>query len=246
MATTTIPKIKVHKRERTGSRYAARLREKGQLPAVVYGHGQEPLHVSLDAKEMDHLLHQHTHILEVEADGKTEPCLIKDVQWDHLGSTVVHVDLARVDLSESVTVEVDLVLVGEAPGLKETGAILEHPVAVIEIECLATQIPQNIKVDVSALNAGDVITVADLKLPEGVTTTLDEDTVLATVTIVQEAVEEVIAPAAGGEEPEVIGRKPEEGEGEGEAAAGGAKPAAGAKTAAGAKPAAAAPKGDKK
>ena len=230
MATNQIPQIEVEKRERTGSRYSARLREKGLLPAVIYGHGQDPQHVSLNRKKFSDLLHNHVHILEVQLDGSANPCLIKDVQWDHLGDTLMHVDLARVDLTERVTVEVELLLVGEAPGLKETGAILEHPVSMIEIECLATQIPESIKVDVSGLNAGDSIVASDLKLPEGVTTTLDEDTVVATISIVEEAPEAEVLEVAAGSEPEVIGRKEEEGA-EGDAkAAGGAKSTGGGKS----------------
>ncbi len=230
MATKEIPQIQVEKRERIGSRYAARLRQKGLLPAVIYGHGRDPLHVSLNRKKFSDLLHGHTHILEVKLGNETDPCLIKDVQWDHLGDTLMHVDLARVDLNERVTVEVELKLVGDAPGLKEAGAILEHPVSMIEIECLATQIPDSIIVDVSGLNAGDAIIASELKLPDGVTTTLDEDTVVATISIIAEAEEAEVVEGATGTEPEVIGKKLEEGT-EAAPAPGGAKPAAGAKSA---------------
>lgn len=227
MAKREIPKVKVQHRDRLGSRYAARLRKAGQLPVVIYGHKKEAIHATANAEEFHDLLHRNTHLVEVVVDKSTEPCLVKDVQWDHLGSVIVHVDLARVDLNERVKVEVPLVLVGEAPGLKETGAILEHPFTEIEVECLATEIPDNVKADVSNLKVDDTLTVKDIKLPEGVTTTLDPDTIIAVITVVKEEVVEVAAPAEGSTEPEVIGKKVEEGV-EGAAPAAGAKPAAGA------------------
>ncbi len=213
MSSKPIPQVAVAKREKLGSRYAARLRNPGRLPAVVYGHHQDPLHVSADAKELINVLHSHAHVIEVKVDDKTEPCLVKDVQWDHLGSKIVHVDLERVDLNETVTLEVDLKLVGEAIGLKEGGAILEHPLSSIEIQCLVTQIPDDIKVDVSNLAVGDTLLVRDLKLPTGVKTTLDEETVVASVSKVKEVVIETTPAegAAAAAQPEVIGRKAEDG-----------------------------------
>src|SRR6266480_776211 len=124
MATTKIPQVQVQPRQRTGSRYAARLREAGRLPAVIYGHKTEPLHVSLDRRQIVDLIYAHAHLLEVMLDSQPQPVLVKDVQWDHLGTTIVHLDLTRVDLTERVKVHVPLALTGEAPGLKEEGAIL--------------------------------------------------------------------------------------------------------------------------
>jgi large subunit ribosomal protein L25 len=228
MAKREIPKEKVQQRDRLGSRYAARLRESGQLPVVIYGHKKDPIHASAVAEEIHDLLHRHTHLVEVVVDSTTEPCLVKDVQWDHLGSKIVHIDLARVDLNERVTVDVPLVLVGEAPGLKEAGAILEHPVTEIEVECLATEIPESIKADVSQLKVDDALTIGEIKLPEGVTTTLDADTIVAVISVVKEEVAEPVVAAEGGAEPEVIGKKAEEGEGAaGAPAAGGEKKPAG-------------------
>lgn len=209
--TQQLPSIHLQRREKTGSRYAARLRRAGRLPAVLYGRGQPPIPVWVDQHQMLHLLHQHAHILQAVLDGQTQPCLVKDVQWDHLGSQIIHIDLERVDLTQRVTVEVDLILTGEPIGLKEAGAILEHPLSRIEIECLATQIPQAIKVDISHLRVGDTLLVRDLKLPEGVRTTLDPETLVAQVVLVkEEVVEAAPAEAEAAAEPEVIGRKPAE------------------------------------
>src|SRR5690554_1476781 len=102
MATKEMPKLKTEARERLGTRYARRLRAEGKLPAVVYGHEQEPVSVTVDAGELQDILHSHAHLVEVDIAGQTGPCLIKDVQWDHLSTTIIHVDLTRVDLSEEV------------------------------------------------------------------------------------------------------------------------------------------------
>ena len=209
MPTQQIPRINVEVRDRIGTRYAQRLRRAGRLPAVIYGHKQEPVHVSLDALEVAELLHHNTHLVEAVLADKTEPCLIKQVQWNHLGSQVVHVDLTRVDLSETVTVPVELELVGEAVGLKEAHSIMEHPFSEIEIECRAAEIPEKITLDVSALKVGESLTVADLQLPDGVRCVLDDDVVLATVRVMtaEPQVEEV--ELAEGAEPQVIGKAEE-------------------------------------
>lgn len=222
MAKREIPKIAVESRNQLGKRYAARLRKAGRLPVVVYGHKKDPLHVSVNHLEMNDLLHNNTHLLEIVLDKKAEPCLVKDIQWNHLGSQVVHVDLTRVDLTERVKVDVELTLTGEAIGLKEGGTLLEHFITSLPIECLATEIPDRVRVDVSHLKVDDTLTVKELKLPEGVTTSLSPEAIIAAVhTIAEEVVAPAAAGAEGGAEPEVIGGKKTE---DGEAA-----PAAGAK-----------------
>jgi large subunit ribosomal protein L25 len=208
MSTATIPTIEATVRERTGSRYTARLREQGRMPVVVYGHGQEPAHLSVDSEEINELLHQHAHLMTIKVDGKEETVVLKDAQWDHMSSNIIHLDLARVNLSEEVTVEVELTFTGEAVGLKTAGAILEHPMSSIEVTCKASDIPEIIKVDVTALKTGDTLTVADLKLPEGVVAATDGEAIVATVHVMAEQPENEAA--AGEGEPEVIGRPAKE------------------------------------
>lgn len=206
-----IPSISVEPRDRTGTRYAERLRKTGQLPAVIYGHQKDPVHVALNAKRLTELVYDNAHLLQVQLNQTTESCLIKDVQWDYLGKSIIHVDLARVDLSETVEVEIGVELVGEAAGLKEEGAFLDNPVSEISIECRADSIPELIEVDVSGLGVDQAITVADLKLPAGVKCTMDPETIICQVSIAEEEAAPTEA-AAEGAEPEVIGKKPEEGE----------------------------------
>lgn len=214
MATRTIPRIDVQIREQVGGKTAAHLRKQGMLPAVIYGHKKDPVHVSVNHRELSDLLHQHTHLLEVDIASSIEPCLVKEIQWDHLGTTIIHVDLARVDLTESVTVSVGLELVGEAIGLKEAGTILQHPMSEIEVTCLASDIPNSIRVDVRELNVDDAITAGQLKLPPGVALAGNADAIVATVKTLAIAEEEEEAVEAGGDEPEVISRPASEEEGE--------------------------------
>lgn len=210
MATAQMTTIEVQGRDQTGSRPTARLRAAGRLPVVIYGHKQDPLHVSVDRKQFTDLLHRHAHLVEVSIDSATEPCLIKDVQWDHLGSQIIHVDLTRVDLTERVTVSVQIEMVGEAAGLKEAGALLERPLSEIEVECEAANIPASIRVDVSALEVGQSMSVADIQLPEGVSPATDLDTVIAAIRVLaEEPEEEPVADTVEGE-PEVIGGKKDE------------------------------------
>lgn len=218
MATRQIPKVQGQRRERTGSRYARRLRAAGQLPAVVYGHKQAVEPVAIDYRQFSDLVSEHHHLLELEFDARTEPCLIKEVQWNHLGTQIVHVDLTRVNMSEEVELNVEVTLVGEPTALQEEGAILNHPETSITIACRADQIPESLSHDISELQVGESVTVADLKLPDGVRAVTDPETMLAQIQVVQEEPEEEEV-AAEGEEPEVIGKGPEEGEeGEGEQA----------------------------
>lgn len=207
------PTLAASTRTKLGSRYALRLREEGKLPGVVYGHKQDPVHIAFDAKLFTEILHQSAHLINIEIDGKAEPCLIKDVQYDYLDTTPVHVDLARVDLNEEVEVELEVEFVGQAVGLKEAGAMLDHPQTSIVISCKANAIPESITHDVSALEVGGEVKVSDLALPAGVTAVTEADTLLAHI-IVQAAVADDTDDEAGDAEPEVIGAKKEDGEGE--------------------------------
>lgn len=210
MSTTTIPVVTATVRERTGSRYTARLRNEGRLPVVVYGHGETPLHLSVDAEQINELLHQHVHLLTISLDGKEQSVVVKEAQWDHLSTTIIHLDLARVNLSEEVTVEVELNFTGDPVGLKTAGAILEHPLSSLEVTCKASDIPEVITIDVSALEAGASMTVAELTLPVGVVATADGETIVASVHVMAEQPEEEEGEASDAE-PEVIGRPAKEG-----------------------------------
>jgi large subunit ribosomal protein L25 len=223
------PTLKAAPRERLGSRYAKRLRTSGKLPAVLYGHGTAPMSITLDEKETITSLKAGAHVVKLAMEGgSTETCLVKDLQFGWLGDNVIHVDLARVDLDEVVTVKVRLQFVGTPESAKKPGAVLTHDVTELEIECKVRDIPEEIRVDLGGITA-DVYTVGEFKLADGLKAVTDPHAALSrVVTIAEEAEGEAAAPTAGAE-PEVLTAKKDK---EGEA---GAAPAAGAKAAAPAK-----------
>jgi large subunit ribosomal protein L25 len=216
MATQSI-NIAAEPRSALGSRANKRLRDTGKVPGVVYGHKEAVVPVSLPKKELVNHLNHGTHVFDLSLDGKAEKVLVKEVQYDHLGIEVLHVDFARVSADERVEVTVPLELKGEPAGESE-GGVLQQIVAELEIECLVTDIPSVIVHNVSEMKLDDVLHIKELKLPPGVKALQDEDLVVAQVKTIEE---EVAAPTEeGAAEPEIIGRKPEEGEEAAAAAAG--------------------------
>lgn len=207
------PVLEAQTRTKLGSRYAIRLREEGKLPAVLYGHKQDPVHVSIGARELRDVLHHGAHLIEVQIDGNAEPCLIKDVQYDYLDTTPVHVDLARVDLNEEIEIELEVEFKGNPKALDEAGAMLSTPHTSVTVSCKANAIPEALICDVSELGLEDSIYVNDLKLPAGVTLAADANFLLAQI-VIQQAVAEDTEDEGSEGEPEVIGEKKDEGGGE--------------------------------
>jgi large subunit ribosomal protein L25 len=184
------PTLIASKRERLGTRYAQRLRKAGQLPAVIYGHGSDPVSVSVDGKKtLAHLHHgQHVFNLEIEGEG-TETCLVKDLQFGFLGDNVIHLDLTRVNLDERVKILVHLDLHGELKTANDPGAIVMHDYAEIEVECAVRDIPESIRVDLEEYESS--INVGELKLPEGMVAITPADTNIIHVQIAAEEPEEL-------------------------------------------------------
>jgi large subunit ribosomal protein L25 len=196
------------KNKGTGTRVARRLRARGKVPAIIYGHKQAPVPIALESEAVWDLIKRATHLAELSVDGgASETVLIRDVQWDHLGKEIIHLDFARVSAEESIETEVRLDLKGTAPGLAE-GGVLEQLVHSVRVTCRAGSIPDTIRIDVTNLHVGEAVHVRDLALPAGVTLDADPDQLL--VHIVARAAEAAPAPAVEAEEttqPEVI--KPE-------------------------------------
>ena len=209
--------LKAEIRQGLGSKDAAKLRKKGQIPAIVYGHKQEPVSIALDAKSFREGLQSGHRLMEVEINNKNETLLIKEVQYDYVGTDIIHVDLMRVDVTEMVRVTVPIELKGTAKGAAEGGMVETHT-GNLEIECRVTQIPEQIVVSVKEMALGDAIHAKDIQLPEGVKLISSPELLVATCHVVAEVktTEELEAemPAA----PEVITAAKEEPE-EGEAAA---------------------------
>ncbi|MGQ9649415.1 MAG: 50S ribosomal protein L25 [Phycisphaerae bacterium] len=203
-----IAQLKAETRQGVGSAVARRLRKAGKLPAVLYGHGQRPENLVVSAHDVQNLLEHKTHVLELLVGSGRQQVLIKDVQFDHLGLRPIHVDFARVSLTERVEVSVPLDYRGTPVGVTE-GGLFDAAVVDIEIECLVTEIPESIRVNVADLKIGDLLHVKDLVLPEGVRAVTPGETIICSVRA-KVAEEEVVAAAEAEEgpaEPEIIGRK---------------------------------------
>jgi large subunit ribosomal protein L25 len=221
MASQTIT-VKAETRDQRGSRANKRLRDQGLLPGVIYGHKQDVLPITLPRKEtVGHLSHG-AHVFSLALGGKTETVLVKEVQYDHLGIEVIHVDFARVDLNERVTVTVPIELRGTPKGAAD-GGVLSQVMADIEIECVVTDIPDVIKHSVADMELDSVLHIKDLKLPAGAKATHSGDQIIATVRAIVETAAAVTEAAEGAAEPEIIGKKKEDEAAEGDAAAAPAK-----------------------
>lgn len=211
----TTTQLSAKKRERTGSRYSQRVRNAGGLPAVVYGHKEEPVSITLDAHETIMHLSKGEKVFELDIDGTKQHVLLKDLGYDYLGTNIIHADFARVDLNERVDVNVHLRFVGEAQGLKTSGAIMMHPHTEIELNVLITNLPDHIDVDVSGMQVGDVMHASDVKLPlDSMKLVGDDDPIVAQIVMkaVQEDEGEAGEVGAEGASPEVIKEKKEDAE----------------------------------
>ena len=202
-------------RQENGSQAARRLRRKGLVPAILYGHKEATIMLTLNLDEVTKALRHGARVVDLKTEGgKEEKAFIRELQWDHLGKSLLHVDFTRVSLDERITVTVRLELRGIAPGVN-AGGVLDQPLHELEIECLAISIPESIRVNIAELQMGAVIYVKDLHLPEGITTTADPDAIVVHVTTPVAEVEPGAIPEAGGTaEPEVIGKTKEEEESE--------------------------------
>jgi large subunit ribosomal protein L25 len=206
-------KLKVTKREVRGTKACRRLRAEGQIPAVIYGHGQDPVAVQMPAEEFERALRHHSRMFDLRLGRKKESVLLRDIQHDSLGDEIVHADFVRVAMDETIEIEVPVTLKGKP---KVEHAVLQQTLASLQIECLPSDIPEEILAPVGHLEMSQSISVADLELPEGVTAVTDPETVVATLTpatVEEEPAEEAAAAVEAVEEPEVIGREeePEEG-----------------------------------
>jgi len=200
-------RIQAESRAGLGTRAARAFRKEGRLPAVIYGHNEPPEHVTLPRHELEVAIAHGARTLEVELGGQRKQYLIKEVQYDHLDRTVVHMDLARVDLHERVRVRVGVELRGIPKGAAE-GGVLEQVLAEIEVECRVTDIPKTLHPLVSNLGVGDLLLVKDLELPPDVVAVTGPEERIATVRVpLAQPVAEVTAEAEPVvAEPERIGR----------------------------------------
>lgn len=194
-----LPRISAFKRDKLGSIESRRIRRAGRIPAVVYGHEQEPAHVCVEDHDLQNLIKNRERVFEIDVDGQVEETILRDLQWDTFGTQILHVDLMRINASERVTVEVPVQLRGTSPGVV-SGGILEQPLHSLELDCLAHSIPDNIPVRINALEMGDAIHVRDIEVPRGAKFHNAEDQVVVHVLAPKgEEAEEAEAPEAAAE-----------------------------------------------
>ncbi len=198
--------LNVEVRQNRGTREARRLRRNGKIPAVLYGHGQESVSLTVGQDELAAVLRHHSRLLDLKG-GVSESALIREMQWDVFGIEVLHVDFARVSADERIEVQVSVELRGTAAGVND-GGVIEHLLHEVTIECLAIAIPDRIQVRINQLNKGDAITVGQLELPEGVKMLSDPEDIVVQCT--EAAGEDELELHGETAEPEIIGRKAEE------------------------------------
>ena len=213
-------------REGTGKGAARSLRRQGLVPAVIYGHGREPLSLSLNARDLDKMLghiQAESTVIDITVGGQTAKTLIREIQRHPIKRQILHVDFQALVAGEKVTVNIPIVLNGIPEGVKLEGGVLDQTLRELEIEVDPSNIPDHAELDVSAMMIGDSLHVSDIKLPEGVEILDDPETSVAVVAAPRAVIEETPAAAEGVEgapeaaaEPEVIGKGPSDEEGEGE------------------------------
>jgi large subunit ribosomal protein L25 len=211
-----IRELSAQPRDALGKGAVGRLRRRGLVPAILYGGGATPVPLAVSPSEVQRMVHAHAAggvLVNLRLSGEAEPrtAVVRDLQFDPLRDTLLHVDFQAVRMDEEITVEVPIHVVGEAAGVKEQSGILAVLLRTVEVSCLPSLIPERIDADVSPLRIHDVLTVGDLRLPEGVRVTTPGGQALVTVS--PPMVEEAAAPAAAAvtAEPEVVTeRKPKE------------------------------------
>jgi large subunit ribosomal protein L25 len=151
--------LKVELRKNTGNQTSKSLRRLGRIPAIFYSHGEEAIPISVEAKELDHLIHGRINIINVIFEkGKTRKSILREIQRDPITDTLVHVDIMGIKLTEKVRINIPIVIIGTPLGVKE-GGILEHLLREVQVEGLPLDIPDHIELDVSDLDIGRTVTL---------------------------------------------------------------------------------------
>jgi len=213
--------LEVQPREGLGKSKVKDLRGEGFIPGVFYAQGKESQAIQISHSDLLKLIHQHriesvVVNLKFSAAGKSDkkdkisPCLIKEIQYDPVNDDIMHIDFNEISLTKTVKVNVPIVAKGEPMGVKQEGGSLEHILWEIEVECLPTDIPKEIEIDVSQLKIGDSIDIKDITFPPKIKVLNDPETIVLSVTAPMKE-EVVVAPVEGEEkqEPEVIKEKKE-------------------------------------
>ena len=223
MSTTSQLSIEVETREALGSRESRRLRRADLIPAVVYGGGRDPVAIQVPRRDLLELFKkagsEHAvFLLKLAGTGKERHCMVRELEKDPVTRQVIHVDFQRIDLKEKVRVEVSVELVGTPVGVKTEGGIVDFISRHVEVECLPTDIPQHLVADISGLHIGQHLEVQHLAIPEGVVAMVEPERVIVAVSaprkleVTEEEAAELLE--AEPEQPEIVGRRRAEEEGE--------------------------------
>jgi len=196
--------LTVQKRDKTGSRYAARERAAGLLPTVLYGRGKDPVHLALNTKEAIKFFNSGERLFTIALGNDTsvtQLVMLKDVQFNYMGNVIVHADLVRVELEDVVESHVQIRWTGDAKGLKSAGSIMMHVMASIHLRGQVKDMPEQVIVDVSDMELNATLHVSEITLPAGLEYIGDLEDVVASITTTLAEVEE-------GTEGEQIGAAP--------------------------------------
>jgi large subunit ribosomal protein L25 len=208
-------------RNERGTGVARKLRQAGQVPAVIYGHGRAPQSLAINTREVERLLDTisaASTVIELNIDGKPSRTLIREIQRHPFKRSIVHIDFQELVAGEKVTVNVPLRFIGIAEGVRNSGGILEETVHQLHIRVDPSLIPDHIDVDVTPLTIGHSFHVRDIALPEGITVLDDAGATVCVCAAPKAVVEEVVPGVEGAEaaavpaEPELIRKPKEEGE----------------------------------
>lgn len=174
-------KLSYSLREDSGSRKSSRLRNEGKIPAVMYGNGFATHNIILDEKEILKVLKSlgENAVVNVDIDGKSETVMIKDIQRTPIGHRLTHIDLQQVSAKEKIQVEVPVTLIGKEHGIDD--GVLQQQLDTVLVECLAINIPRDIKVDIDDMNVGDSMTVSELYENENYVILNEQDEVVASI-----------------------------------------------------------------
>jgi large subunit ribosomal protein L25 len=205
--TATLP---VTLRTETGTAAIRRLRQEARVPAILYGHGEANVNLSLETHAISTLIDQGVQAVELSG-ALTETVLIREIQWDTFGREILHLDFQRVSAREKVEVTVAIELLGEAPGVKQ-GGVVEQLLHEVDIECPATAIPKSLEVNINDLELNDSVRASALVLPKGAKLLVDDEQMIVQCAEMAAEVEaeEEEGVAADHAEPEVIRRESEE------------------------------------
>jgi large subunit ribosomal protein L25 len=200
-----------------GSRESRRVRREGAVPAIVYGHGLEPLSVAVDRRELYGVLHTEAGLnalINLQVNGDEYLTVAREVQRHPVRGDIIHLDFIRISLDEAIEAEVPVEFIGIPVGVREGKGIIETPAASVMVSALPTNIPSHITLDIAHLRVGDTARVSDLPAIEGVTYVTEPEHLLVMVAMPAAVVAEAPAEALeeGEEGEEAAAAEPSEGE----------------------------------